>query len=164
MKRQVTALARRVRETMATLEKRAGRAGQRDALRKSDVCCANYSNCENEFHGSAQIGAGRGGGAGCSSLYRARNCRRQTGLTVGTVMERSHTPLSTWFWAAYLVSQMITGASGLAASLTRSNAIIYKLVTYRCFSRHPGGPSAGENIVAGSLGFQFLEDRERAIG
>ena len=24
-------------------------------------------------------------------------------LTVGTVMERSHMPLSTWFWAAYLV-------------------------------------------------------------
>src|ERR1700692_4721676 len=24
--------------------------------------------------------------------------------TAGTVMERTHTPLSTWFWAAYLVS------------------------------------------------------------
>ena len=35
---------------------------------------------------------------------RCRKCRRQTGLTVGTVMERSHTPLSTWFWAAYLVA------------------------------------------------------------
>ena len=29
-----------------------------------------------------------------------RKCRRQTGLTVGTVRVRSHTPLSTWFWAA----------------------------------------------------------------
>lgn len=38
-------------------------------------------------------------------VLTCRACRRQTGLTVGTVMERSHTPLSTWFWAAYLASQ-----------------------------------------------------------
>ena len=37
-------------------------------------------------------------------VLTCRKCRRQTGLTVGTVMERSHTPLSTWFWAAYLVA------------------------------------------------------------
>src|SRR5271165_3598363 len=37
-------------------------------------------------------------------VLACRNCRRQTGLTVGTVMERSHTSLSTWFWAAYLVA------------------------------------------------------------
>src|SRR6202163_2251331 len=29
-------------------------------------------------------------------VLACRKCRRQTGLTVGTVMERSHTPLSTW--------------------------------------------------------------------
>ena len=34
----------------------------------------------------------------------SRACRRQAGLLVGTVMERSHTPLSVWFWAAYLVA------------------------------------------------------------
>ena len=28
-------------------------------------------------------------------VLTCRKCRRQTGLTVGTVMERSHTPLST---------------------------------------------------------------------
>lgn len=37
-------------------------------------------------------------------VLTCRKCRRQTGLTVGTVMQRSHTPLSTWFWAAYLVA------------------------------------------------------------
>jgi hypothetical protein len=38
-------------------------------------------------------------------VLACRKCRRQTGLTVGTVMERSHTPLlSIWFWAAYLVA------------------------------------------------------------
>jgi transposase-like protein len=37
-------------------------------------------------------------------VLRCRKCRKNTGLTVGTVMERSHTPLSIWFWAAYLVT------------------------------------------------------------
>ena len=36
-------------------------------------------------------------------ILECRTCRRQTGLLVGTVMERSHTPLNIWFWAAYLV-------------------------------------------------------------
>jgi hypothetical protein len=42
-----------------------------------------------------------------------RKCRRQTGLTVGTVMERSHTPLSIWFWAAYLVASQPPGMSAV---------------------------------------------------
>ncbi len=42
-------------------------------------------------------------------VLTCRACRRQTSLTVGTVMERSHIPLSTWFWAAYLVSSQPPG-------------------------------------------------------
>ena len=43
------------------------------------------------------------------SLPAAKN----TGLTVGTVMERSHTPLSVWFWAAYLVASQTPGMSAV---------------------------------------------------
>jgi hypothetical protein len=39
-------------------------------------------------------------------VLECRACRRQAGLLVGTVMERSHTPLSVWFWAAYLVASL----------------------------------------------------------
>src|SRR5450756_2072086 len=46
-------------------------------------------------------------------VLACRKCRRQTGLTVGTVMERSHTPLSTWFWAAYLVASQTPGMSAV---------------------------------------------------
>ena len=46
-------------------------------------------------------------------VLTCRKCRRQTGLTVGTVMERSHTPLSTWFWAAYLVASQTPGISAV---------------------------------------------------
>ena len=40
-------------------------------------------------------------------------CRRDTGLTVGTVIARSHTPLSVWFWSAYLVSSQTPGVSAV---------------------------------------------------
>ena len=46
-------------------------------------------------------------------VLTCRACRRQTGLTVGTVMERSRTPLSTWFWAAYLVASQTKGMSAV---------------------------------------------------
>lgn len=46
-------------------------------------------------------------------VLTCRSCRRQTGLTVGTVMERSHTPLSTWFWAAYLAASQTPGMSAV---------------------------------------------------
>lgn len=46
-------------------------------------------------------------------VLTCRACRRQTGLTVGTVMERSHTPLSVWLWAAYLVASQTPGMSAV---------------------------------------------------
>ena len=42
-----------------------------------------------------------------------RHCRRETRLTAGTVMERTHTPLSVWFWAAYLVASQTPGMSAV---------------------------------------------------
>ena len=49
-------------------------------------------------------------------VLTCRACRRQTGLTVGTVMERSHTPLSTWFWAAYLVASQTQACRRFSSS------------------------------------------------
>lgn len=46
-------------------------------------------------------------------VLRCRNCDRDTSLTAGTVMHRSHTPLSTWFWGAYLVSSLTPGMSAV---------------------------------------------------
>ena len=42
-----------------------------------------------------------------------RKCRHETRLTAGTVMERTHTPLSVWFWAAYLVASQTPGMSAV---------------------------------------------------
>ena len=44
-------------------------------------------------------------------VLRCRSCRCDTRLTAGTVMHRSHTPLSTWFWAAWLVASQTPGMS-----------------------------------------------------
>lgn len=44
-------------------------------------------------------------------VLRCRKCRKDTTLTAGTVMERTHTPLSVWFWAAYLVASHTAGMS-----------------------------------------------------
>jgi len=48
-----------------------------------------------------------------STVLRYRICKKNTSLTAGTVMQSSHTPLSTWFWAAYLVTTQTPGQSAL---------------------------------------------------
>ena len=72
--------------------------------------------------------------AGKPGVLRCKACKRDVGLTAGTVMERSHTPLSTWFWAAYLVSSLTPGMSAVQfqrqLGLTRYEtafAILHKL-------------------------------------
>lgn len=44
---------------------------------------------------------------------RCRECMKDTWLMAGTVMERSHSPLSVWFWGAYLVSSLTPGMSAV---------------------------------------------------
>ena len=46
-------------------------------------------------------------------VLRCRHCRCDTSLTAGTVMERTHTPLSVWFWGAYLIVSQTPGMSAV---------------------------------------------------
>jgi hypothetical protein len=46
-----------------------------------------------------------------SVVLRCRTCKVNTSLTAGTVMQQTHMPLSTWFWAAYLVATQTPGQS-----------------------------------------------------
>lgn len=48
-----------------------------------------------------------------STVLRCRQCKVNTSLTSGTVMQSTHTPLSTWFWAAYLATTQTPGQSAL---------------------------------------------------
>lgn len=47
------------------------------------------------------------------AVLRCRHCQHNSYLTAGTVMERTHTPLPIWFWAAYLVASQTPGMSAV---------------------------------------------------
>jgi len=56
-------------------------------------------------------------------VLRCRACRKDVGLMAGTVMERSHTPLSTWFWAAYLIATNARNVGRPISAATRPVAL-----------------------------------------
>jgi len=57
-------------------------------------------------------------------LYQCAQCRRQTSVTAGTDMHRSHLPLRKWFWAIFLCVTDKRGRSAL--SLSRDLQITYR--------------------------------------
>ena len=85
------------------------------------------------------------------TILQCRKCRRQTGLMQGTVMQDTKTPLTVWFWAAYLVSSMTPGMSavqfqrqlGLSRYETAFN-ILHKL--------RAGMVRQGRDRIGGNLG------------
>ena len=68
---------------------------------------------------------------GCKEFYairscnicQCRSCRRQTSVTAGTMMHRTHLPLTIWFWAIYLCATDKRGMS--AVQLSRTLGISY---------------------------------------
>src|SRR5665213_242727 len=46
-------------------------------------------------------------------LYECLDCGRQTSITSGTAMHRSRLPMTTWFWAAHLMTTHSNGMSAL---------------------------------------------------
>jgi len=57
------------------------------------------------------------------NLYQCKHCRHQQSLTAGTVMHCSHLPLTTWFWAIFLIAKDKRGYS--AAMLSRELDLPY---------------------------------------
>ena len=45
--------------------------------------------------------------------YECAACGRQTSVTAGTIMHASKLPLTTWFWAAFLMATHSNGISAL---------------------------------------------------
>ena len=60
---------------------------------------------------------------GTTVYYQCRACRHQTSVTAGTVMHRTHLPLTVWFWAIYLCATDKRGIS--AVQLSRTLGICY---------------------------------------
>ena len=57
-------------------------------------------------------------------IYECRSCRHQTTVTVGTIFERTRTPLRKWFLAIFFMSQDKRGVSAL--HLSRQLGISYE--------------------------------------
>jgi predicted RNA-binding Zn-ribbon protein involved in translation (DUF1610 family)/transposase-like protein len=45
--------------------------------------------------------------------FRCAGCGKETSVTAGTILHRSHLPLTVWFWAAYLMATHSNGMSAL---------------------------------------------------
>ena len=86
-----------------------------------------------------------------TSVLTCRSCRKQTSLTVGTVMQRTHSPLTVWFWAAYLVSSLTPGMSAVQfqrqLGLTRYETAFQILHKLRA-----GMVRQGRDRIGGNLG------------
>jgi len=57
-------------------------------------------------------------------VWQCKRCGHQTSITAGTVMHKTHTPLRSWFWAAYLVATHHPGIS--AKQLSRQLGLRYE--------------------------------------
>lgn len=73
------------------------------------------------------------GGTGCYQLngrreYVCKHCHRQSSVTAGTVLHRTHLPLTVWFWAMYLMVRDKRGIS--AVQLSRELEISYSSAWY----------------------------------
>ena len=85
-----------------------------------DAACAAYLETLKWPNGFVCPACGESGepyricsGKAVSVVLRCRACKRNASLTAGTVMQDSHTPFSTWFWGAYLVTTQTPGMSAL---------------------------------------------------
>src|SRR5208282_3361628 len=83
-----------------------------------DAACARYLESMRWPDGFSCPKCGRAGepyrfATRSSVVLRCRSCKTNTSLTAGTVMQSSHTPLSTWFWGAYLMTTQVPGQSAV---------------------------------------------------
>jgi transposase-like protein/ribosomal protein L37AE/L43A len=60
-----------------------------------------------------RCGSGEVGAEHRRHLWQCKRCGHQTSVTAGTVMHKTRTPLTLWFWAAYLVATHTPGISAL---------------------------------------------------
>ena len=81
-------------------------------------------------------------------VLRCRACKSNASLTAGTVMQGTHTPLSIWFWGAYLATTQTPGQSALQfqrqLGLTRYETAFQILHKLRAGMVRPDRDTIGE--------------------
>lgn len=81
-------------------------------------------------------------------VLRCRSCQSDVSLTAATVMDHTHTPLSTWFWAAYLVTTQTPGQS--AVQFQRQLGLTRYETAYQIFHKLRAGMVRPERDTIGS--------------
>ena len=120
-----------------------------------DAACADYLERIRWENGFVCPGCGEAGEpfrfAARPGVLRCRKCRRDAALTTNTVMERTHSDLTTWFWAAYLVSSFTPGMS--AVQFQRQLGLTRYATAHAIFTRlnEIGVPSVGEWSIFNAL-------------
>jgi ISXO2-like transposase domain/Transposase zinc-ribbon domain len=86
-------------------------------------------------------------------VLRCKSCRSDVSLKAGSVMEGTHSPLTTWFWGAYLVSTSTPGISAVQfqrqLGLTRYETAFQILHKLRAGMVRPGRDRIGGNLGRG---------------
>jgi hypothetical protein len=80
--------------------------------------------------------------------YECVGCGRQTSVTAGTIMHHSKLPLTTWFWAAYVMATQPSGISAL--QLQRELSLgSYKTAWLLCTKLRRAMAAPGRNLLSG---------------
>src|SRR5688572_14972478 len=83
-------------------------------------------------------------------LYKCRACRKQFTVTVGTIFEDSHIPISKWLMALYLLASSKKGIS--AHQLHRNLGISYKGAWFMAMRlRHAMGADGPMSLLQGTV-------------
>lgn len=93
-----------------------------------------------------------------AGVLRCRKCRRDVALTAGTVMQRTHTPLTTWFWGAYLVATMTPGMS--AKQFQRQLGLRYETAFQILHKLRAGMIRADREQIGGARPKDYVEHVE----
>ena len=72
--------------------------------------------------------------------WQCASCRYQVSLTAGTILHNTKTPLTVWFWAAYL---MTTDKRGLSALLLQRQLALVRYETAWMMFRLPDPDGIG---------------------
>ena len=82
--------------------------------------------------------------------YECAGCGRQTSVTAGTIMHHSKLPLTTWFWAAYVMATQPNGISAL--QLQRELSLgSYKTAWLLCAKLRRAMAAPGRSLLSGLI-------------
>lgn len=101
-------------------------------------------------------------------VLRCKSCRADVSLLAGTVMQGTHTPMSVWFWGAYLCTTQTPGQSALQfqrqLGLTRYETAYMLLQKLRAGMVRPERDGIGGSALHVEIDETYVGGRTRGEG